>query len=76
MNTNKLPFPELERIYDELAQAIDQCGPENESVFLSKLVLSLAHETGNGTRVSELIAQCLNPEIGPQDERIETLRLV
>ena len=58
--TKTLPFAELERIYDELAQAIDQCGVENESLFLSKLVLCLAHEHDNGARVSELIAQCLN----------------
>ena len=58
--TKTLPFAELERIYDELAQAIDRCGVENESLFLSKLVLCLAQEQENGARVSELSAQCLN----------------
>ena len=36
-----LPFQDLENLYDELAQAIDQVGPEQASVFLAKLVLSL-----------------------------------
>ena len=55
-----LPFQDLENLYDELAQAIDQVGPEQESVFLAKLVLSLGHELGNGARVSALIQDCLN----------------
>ena len=62
-----LAFSQLEAVYDELAQAIDQVGPEGEAVFLTKLVLSLAHEYGDGARVSALIKQCLrekSPESG------------
>lgn len=54
-----LPFAELENLYDELAQAIDACGPQRESVFLAKLVLRMAHEMGDGRRISTLIQECL-----------------
>jgi hypothetical protein len=57
---NTLPFNDLENLYDELAQAIDQAGPEQESVFLAKLVLSLAQEFGDAARVSALIQDCLH----------------
>lgn len=53
-----LSFAHLESLYDELAQAIDAVGPEQESVFLAKLVLSLAHEWGDGPRISALIQDC------------------
>ncbi len=58
-----LQFDELENIYDELATAIDAAGPEQESVFLAKLVLSLAHEFGDAQRVSALIQDCLNEPV-------------
>jgi hypothetical protein len=58
-----LRFEELENIYDELATAIDAAGPEQESVFLAKLALSLAHELGNAGRVSELIQDCLHEPV-------------
>ena len=74
--TKTLPFAELERIYDELAQAIDRCGVENESLFLSKLVLCLAHEHENGARVSELIEQCLNLDAKLPANAISPRRLI
>lgn len=43
-----LAFNELEIVYDLLAEAIDEAGPENESLLLSKLCITLAH------KVSEL----------------------
>jgi hypothetical protein len=51
---------ELETLYDELAEAIDAVGPERDSVFLAKLVLSMADEFGHAARVSALIQDCLN----------------
>ena len=59
---NTLSFSQLEQIYDELAQAIDQVGTERESIFLAKLVILLSNEYGNGARVSELIQQCLRDD--------------
>jgi hypothetical protein len=54
-----LKFADLEAFYDELATAIDVVGSENESVFLAKLVLSVAQEFGNAERLSALLADCL-----------------
>ncbi|MBO9513196.1 MAG: DUF2783 domain-containing protein [Variovorax sp.] len=55
-----LCFEQLETLYDELATAIDQAGPERESVFLAKLALCMAQEWGDGARVSALIRECLH----------------
>lgn len=41
-----LPFEAMERVYDRLADAIDRAGPDNEAVFLTKLVLLMAHQAG------------------------------
>ena len=54
-----LQFSELEVFYDELATAIDTVGPEQESVFLAKLVLSMAQEFGQASRLSALVADCM-----------------
>ncbi len=66
-----LPFADLERIYDELAEAIDATGPQHERVFLAKLVLRLAHELGDGARVSALIGECLaDPDPATASKRL------
>ena len=57
---NPLAFNDLENLYDELATAIDVVGPEQESVFLAKLVLSLAQALGDAPRISALIQDCLH----------------
>ena len=54
-----LTFEQLETLYDELATAIDRAGPEQESVFLAKLVVSMAQEFGQAGRITALIRQCL-----------------
>ena len=41
-----MPFDDLERAYELLAQAIDRAGPEHEALFLTRLALVLAHRTG------------------------------
>jgi hypothetical protein len=38
-----MAFSDLEQAYERLALAIDEVGPANEAVFLTKLILSLAH---------------------------------
>ena len=50
-----LKAEELERIYDLVAEAIDKVGPEKESLFLSRLCLSLANELGDEEQVRECI---------------------
>ena len=53
--TATLPLPDLERVYDELAEAVDRAGDHRER-FLAKLALLLAHELGDRERVAALIA--------------------
>ncbi len=54
-----LSLPELERVYDDLAEAIDHAGPERSELFLTKLALLLAHEVGQRARVAELLQTAL-----------------
>lgn len=62
----QLKFADLEAFYDELAIAIDAVGPENETVFLAKLVLSIAQEFGAPDRLSALVNECMEtPDTSP-----------
>lgn len=45
-----------ERLYDALAQAIDAAGPEQESLFLTKLALLLANQIGDEAVVDTALA--------------------
>lgn len=49
---------EVERIYDRLAESIDQAGERSE-LFLVKLVLLLAHECGDASTTERLIDTAL-----------------
>ena len=48
---------ELEQVYDDLAQAIDQVPPGTNELFLAKLTMLLANELANPQRLTELIGQ-------------------
>ena len=50
-----MAFTELEQVYDLLAETIDKVGEKNESLFLSKLALTLAHELGDLEQVREAV---------------------
>jgi hypothetical protein len=50
-----LEFAELEQVYDLVAQAIDALGQENEALFLSKLVITLAHRVGDLESVGDAV---------------------
>ncbi len=50
---------ELEQVYDELASAIDQAGERSE-LFLTKLAMLLARETGHTARVTACIVAALD----------------
>jgi hypothetical protein len=52
---NKLPFEDLEKVYDLLATEIDAAGPEKEALFLAKLCLTLCHEMGELATVERAI---------------------
>jgi len=49
--TAELSVDDLERVYDSLAEAIDNVGPEKEALFLAKLVLILANDLGDRARI-------------------------
>jgi len=50
-----LSLTDLESTYDHLAEAIDAAGPARSELMLTKLVLLLAQELGDASRVSALI---------------------
>jgi hypothetical protein len=52
-------FASLEVVYERLAVAIDQAGPEASEVFLAKLVLLLAEKLERPEDVVGLIEVCL-----------------
>ena len=53
--TQPLEFAELEQVYELLATAIDAVGPDNESLFLTKLCITLAHRNGDLVAVREAL---------------------
>ena len=53
--TEELKFEGLEKVYDLIAVAIDEAGPEKEALFLSKLCLTLAHKIGELAVIEEAI---------------------
>jgi hypothetical protein len=54
-----LPFTDLETAYETLARAIDTAGRENESLFLAKLALVLAHQSGDIAMFKQAVATAL-----------------
>lgn len=56
--TATLTLPDLEQVYDDLAEAVDQAGDRRE-LFLAKLALLLANELGDRDRVAALTRQAL-----------------
>lgn len=57
--TPGLTIPGLETVYDTLASAIDQAGPEKAPLFLVKLALLNAQALGDAQRFGEHIADAL-----------------
>lgn len=52
---SQLPLVELEAVYDALAEALNQVGTEQESLFLTKLVFLLANQVGHHAQVEQAI---------------------
>lgn len=53
--SKQLTTEALERIYDQLAEAVDKAGPEKEALLLSKLCLLLAQQLGDEETIRECI---------------------
>ena len=58
-NAQALTIPELEQVYDTLAQAIDQAGPELSEKFLVKLALLNANALADPVFFQEQVAAAL-----------------
>ena len=54
-----LSFAQLEQVYERLAEAIDQAGPANEAVFLTRLALLQAHRYGDIAGFEENLTSAL-----------------
>ena len=59
MPENLLPIDGLETVYDALATAIDQAGPDKAPLFLVKLALLNANALGDAALVEQQIATAL-----------------
>lgn len=57
--TTPLTILQLEQVYDTLAEAIDQAGPERTELFLAKLSLLLANAIGDAAVVTCLVQAAL-----------------
>lgn len=53
--TDQLTFEDLEKVYDLVAKAIDDVGPDKESLFLCKLCLTLAHNFSDLSAIEDAI---------------------
>lgn len=59
-----LPFEDLEQVYEHLAVAIDRAGEANEALFLTKLVMVMAHRAGDVLDFEACVAVALgNPAL-------------
>jgi len=54
-----LTIPGLEQVYDTLATAIDQAGPEKTELLLVKLALLQAQALGDATRFQQQVTVAL-----------------
>lgn len=52
-----LNIGDLESVYDQLATAIDQVGPEKSELFLVKLALLAAQQLGDERQFVDLIVR-------------------
>jgi hypothetical protein len=59
MSEKVLPIDGLETVYDALATAIDQAGPDKAQLFLVKLALLNANALGDAALVQQQIATAL-----------------
>ncbi|MFD0668628.1 DUF2783 domain-containing protein [Ramlibacter sp. MAHUQ-53] len=59
MNDRALPIAGLEQVYDRLAAAIDQAGPEKSELFLVKLALLNANALADAARFDAQVQAAL-----------------
>lgn len=57
MTMKTLHITDLEQTYDQLAMAIDDATPARSELFLTKLVLLLAHELADPPRFEAMVRE-------------------
>ncbi len=57
--TSPLSIAQLENVYDLLAEAIDQAGPQHSELFLTKLCLLLVNQIGDDAVVQGHVRSAL-----------------
>jgi hypothetical protein len=57
--------PDLETMYEALAQAIDAVGPDQAALYLAKVALALAAELDDAARALAVIDRCLTGLVAP-----------
>ena len=64
MTGNTLDFHGLERVYELLANTIDEVGKDKEVLFLSKLCLILANQIPDISKIEDAVAVARKIEQG------------
>lgn len=59
MIAKTLANPQLEEIYDLLAESIDKAGEDKRALFLAKLALALANMVGDPREVARAVEASL-----------------
>jgi hypothetical protein len=59
MIEKKLSTADLEKVYDQIADAIDRAGPDKVELFLAKLSVALANLVGDTTQVTAAVEASL-----------------
>ncbi|MGR2738643.1 DUF2783 domain-containing protein [Billgrantia sp. Q4P2] len=57
MSDATLPFADLERVYEQLAEMLDELPESQERLFLAQLALALAHRVGDVELVTAAIEE-------------------
>jgi len=56
MIERRMSLAEIERLYDLIADGIDQAGPDKAGLFLAKLTLALANLVGDSKLVEDAVS--------------------
>lgn len=64
MSIARLPFADLERVYDRLATTLDTLPETQERLFLAQLALALAHRIPD---IEQVMAAIDDAEAGSRD---------
>jgi hypothetical protein len=63
-----MPFEDLEKVYECLAEAIDRAGPDSEALFLTKLALTLGHKLGDAAAFQDAVVMALQ-DLPPNSDK-------